>query len=245
MSEIVNHALKWDGVGAKQYELGVSKGVLYKYNSTSKKWLGVAWNGLISVTESPDGAEEQELWADNIKYGGIRSAEKLSGSIEAYMYPEEFESCDGMAAPVKGVTLGQQKRDPFCLCYRSEIGNDQDAEAGYRLHIVYNATCSPSEKAYETINDSPDAMTFSWDFDTTPVNVTGFKPTSHICIDSTDFTGSDASTLEALEEVLYGSTAGQAELPLPDDLLALLGYEPEEDDDEDEDEDEDEEHVGP
>lgn len=223
----VKYALEWDAQGQKQYELGVSKGVLYKYDKTKQKWIGVAWNGLISVTESPDGAEENELWADNIKYGGIRSAEKFSGSIEAYMYPEEFESCDGLARPVKGVTIGQQKREVFCLCYRTEIGNDQDPEAGYRLHMVYNATCSPSEKSYETINDSPDAITFSWDFDTTPIPVSGYKPTSHLSVDSTDFVTEDEKALLAeLEETLYGSVDGNtttpAELPLPEAIIDMM-----------------------
>ena len=215
--------LIWDATGMKQYELGVSKGVLFKYDSTAKKWKGVAWSGLISVTESPEGADETELWADNIKYGSLRSAEKFGGSIEAYTYPEEFEGCDGMARPVKGMTLGQQKREVFCLCYRTEIGNDQDAEAGYRLHIVYNATCSPSEKQYETINDSPDAITFSWDFETTPINVTGYKPTSHISFDSTDFTTeAEKAKLTSLEEKLYGSESADSELLLPDDLIKFM-----------------------
>lgn len=231
-------ALEWDGQGQKQYELGVSKGVLYKYNSTDKKWYGVPWNGLISVSESPDGAEENELWADNIKYGGIRSAEKFSGSIEAYTYPEEFEGCDGLARPVKGMTIGQQKREVFCLSYRTEIGNDQDPEAGYRLHLVYNATCSPSEKSYETINDSPDAITFSWDFDTTPLPVTGYKPTSHISFDSTDFvTEDEKAMLTLLEETLYGTnvddTITKAELPLPDALINMMTPDGKDDDDDD------------
>ncbi len=212
--------LVWDDIGQKQYELGVSKGVLYKYDSTTQKWKGVAWNGLISVTESPDGAEETELWADNIKYGSLRSAEKFSGSIEAYTYPDEFEGCDGMASPVKGVTIGQQKRETFCLCYRTEIGNDQNSEAGYRLHLVYNCTCSPSEKSYETINDSPDAITFSWDFDTVPINVGGsYKPTAHITIDSTDV---DSAKLTALEDMLYGGENAEAELPLPTKLIEKM-----------------------
>ena len=223
----VKYALEWDGQGQKQYELGVSKGVLYKYDKTKQKWIGVAWNGLISVTESPDGAEENELYADNIKYGGIRSAEKFSGSIEAYTYPEEFEGCDGLARPVKGLTIGQQKRETFCLCYRTEIGNDQDPEAGYRIHMVYNATCSPSEKSYETVNDSPDAITFSWDFDTTPIPVEGYKPTSHLSVDSTDYvTADEKALLASLEEVLYGTIDGntvtEAYLPLPDDVIDMM-----------------------
>ena len=226
------YALEWDAQGQKQYEMGVSKGVLYKYDKTSQKWLGVAWNGLISVTENPEGADESELWADNIKYGSLRSAEKFGGSIEAYMYPEEFESCDGLGRPAKGMTISQQKRETFCLCYRTEIGNDQDPEAGYRLHLVYNATCSPSQKQYQTVNDSPDAITFSWDFTTNPINVSGYKPTSHICFDSTDFvTEDEKEALEALEEILYGkaavtgenpSAAVPAELPMPDALIDMM-----------------------
>ena len=232
MSKIV-----WDAQGTKQYELGVDHGVLYTYNKTTSKWEGVAWNGLTSVTESPDGAEETELWADNIKYGSMRSAEKFSGSIEAYTYPDEFEPCDGIVKIGVGMGISQQKRAPFCLCYRTNIGNDLDSEAGYRLHLVYNATCTPSEKAYETINDSPDAITFSWDFDTTPINVTGYKPTSHITFDSTDFkTEGDRAKLTELEDILYGTDAVEAdaehnisaheatiaELPMPDDLVDLM-----------------------
>lgn len=221
-------ALEWDTIGSKQYEMGVSKGVLYKYNAESQKWIGVAWNGLISVSESPDGAEETELWADNIKYGSLRSAEKFSGSIEAYTYPEEFEGCDGMARPVKGMTIGQQKRESFCLSYRTEIGNDQNSEAGYRLHLVYGATCSPSEKQFETINDSPDAITFSWDFDTVPVNVgtingVTYKPTSHVTFDSTDFVSeAEKAKLTALEKMLYGSSEADAELIMPKDLITMM-----------------------
>ena len=215
--------LVWDATGQKQYELGVSKGVLYKLDTTSNKWKGVAWNGLISVTESPDGAEETELWADNIKYGSMRSAEKFGGSIEAYMYPDEFEGCDGLASPVKGMTIGQQKRETFCLSYRTEIGNDLNSEAGYRLHLVYGATCSPSEKSYETINDNPDAITFSWDFTTNPVNVEGFKPTSHVTFDSTDFTTTEEQDmLTALEDIIYGDSNADAELPSIDYIIDMM-----------------------
>ena len=225
--------LVWDQEGQKQYELGVSKGVIYKYNSTSKKWIGEAWNGLTSVSESPDGGDENELWADNIKYGSLRGTEKFGGSIEAYTYPDSFEGCDGMGVPRAGMTLGQQKREKFCLSYRTEIGNDLDPEAGYRLHLVYMASCSPSERSYETVNDSPDAITFSWDFDTVPVNVTkveGYKPTSHIVFDSTKFTTSaDKELLKALEDKLYGTDAGDGvsasdpEMPMPDEVLVLMG----------------------
>lgn len=223
--------LVWDAQGQKQYEMGVDHGVLYRYDAETQKWKGVAWNGLISVSESPDGAEETELWADNIKYGGLRSAEKFSGTIEAYMYPPEFEGCDGMASPVKGVTIGQQKREAFCLCYRTMIGNDMDSEAGYRLHLVYNATCTPSEKSYETVNDSPDAITFSWDFDTTPINVDGHKPTSHLSVNSTDFTTTaEKEKLTALENILYGVNADTDNnveasdpwLPMPDYIIKTV-----------------------
>lgn len=231
--------LVWDEQGKKLYENGVSKGVLYKLDKTTNKWKGVAWNGLTSVAENPEGADENELYADNIKYGSLRSAEKFGGTIEAYTYPEEFEGCDGMARPVKGVTIGQQKREIFCLAYRSEVGSDLDPEAGYKLHLVYNATCSPSDRTYETVNDSPDAITFSWDFETTPIPVTGYKATSRIVIDSMDFaTAEEKALLTKLENVLYGTDAGDgvegtdAELPLPDDLFKLLNGE---DDDDEED----------
>lgn len=215
--------LKWDQDGTRQYEAGVDHCVLYKWDETKKKWLGYAWSGIISITESPEGADETEFWADNIKYGGIRSAEKFNGSIEAYTWPDEFEECDGMAELAPGVKISQQKRVPFCLSYRTNIGNDMDPEAGYRLHLVYKATCSPSEKTHETINDNPDADTYSWDFDTTPVTVTGKKPTAHIEIDSTDFTTDAAKAkLAALEDALYGTDSEQAYLPLPDDIATMM-----------------------
>lgn len=226
--------LVWDQQGEKQYELGVDHVVLYKKDPTTKKWMGTAWNGCTSISDSPEGADETELWADNIKYGSLRSAEKHSGSIEAYTYPEEWEECDGMARPVVGLTIGQQKRVPFCLCYRTKIGNDEDSEAGYKLHIIYNATASPSEKSYETVNDSPDAITFSWDYETTPVAVTGYKPTSCIVIDSTDFMTDDQKNhLKDLEDQLYGTddveeeggTTKQgtaAELPMPDKVISII-----------------------
>jgi len=224
--------LVWDDVGKKQYESGVSKGVLFKYDSITQKWKGVAWNGLITVDEKPDGADEKELWADNIKYGSLRAAEKFGGSIEAYTYPEEFEGCDGLAR-VNGATIGQQKREKFCLVYTTDVSNDVNEEAGYKIHIVYNATCKPSDKSYKTRDDNPDAITFSWDFDTTPVPVTGYKPTSLIVVDSTDFVGeTEKAKLKALEDKLYGTddvtveettTPGtEPELPLPDKVLALL-----------------------
>lgn len=227
----------WDGVGQKQYESGVSKVVLFKYDTTTAKWKGVPWNGMISIDEKPDGADEKELWADNIKYGSLRAAEKFGGSMEAYTYPEEFEGCDGLTSPVAGVTIGQQKREKFCLAYVTDVGNDLTDDAGYKLHLVYNATCKPSDKSYKTRDDNPDAITFSWDFDTTPLPVTGFKPTSLIVIDSQDFSTTAAKALlTALENKLYGTDAVEAhdnveavagtdsELPLPDEVLSMLGY---------------------
>lgn len=216
--------LTWDGSGQKRYESGVSKGVLYPQSATGAYPKGVAWNGLTGVTESPDGAEPTDLWADNIKYASMRSAETFGGTIEAYTYPPEFAACDGSYAAFKGVTLGQQSRTPFGLCYRTEVGDDADPNRGYLLHIVYNATASPSEKDYETINDSPDAITFSWEFDTTPVAVDGdayksLKPISTIVIDSTKV---GAAVMTAVENKLYGDKDSEASLPLPGDLLALI-----------------------
>lgn len=212
--------LYWDTTGDKRYESGVSKGVLYPQNSSGNYPKGYAWNGLTGVTESPDGAEPTDLWADNIKYASLRSAETFGGTIEAYTYPDEFAECDGSAMPAVGVKLGQQKRKAFGLCYRTEIGDDADPNRGYLLHLVYNATCSPSEKAYETINDSPDAITFSWEFDTTPVAVTGdYKPVSTITIDSTKV---GAVALAAVEDKLYGTADSDPVLPSPDEILAII-----------------------
>lgn len=213
--------LTWDTTGTKKYENGVSKGVLYK--KSGDKWVGVAWNGLTSVNESPEGAELTDLYADNIKYAALRSAEKFGGTIEAYTYPDEFASCDGSAELITGATIGQQSRDAFGLCYRTEQGNDESAEYGYKLHLVYNCTCSPSEKAYESINDSPDAITFSWEFDSTPVEVTNHKNTSIIVVDSTKFTTEkQKAALAALEDALYGTASEDAYLPQPNEVKTLL-----------------------
>lgn len=216
--------LSWDGQGEKKYESGVSKGVLYKKNGENPaKWVGVAWNGLTSITESPDGAEKTDLYADNIKYASMRSAETFGGTIEAYTYPVEFESCDGSASLGNGITIGQQARDAFGLCYRTEQGDDTDPNAGYKLHLVYNCTCSPSEKAYETINDSPDAITFSWEFDSTPVSVTGHKATSLVVIDSLAFnTDPLKAKLKQIEDMLYGTENADPYLPSPDDIAAIM-----------------------
>lgn len=213
--------LTWDGSGTKKYENGISNGVLYKKNNdTPAKWVGVAWNGLTSVTESPEGADKTDLWADNIKYASMRAAETFGGTIEAYTYPAEFESCNGEASLTTGIVIGQQAREPFGLCYRTEQGNDTDgANYGYKLHLVYNCTCSPSERAYETINDSPDAITFSWEFDSTPESVTNHKPTSCIVIDSTKVT---EANMTKLKNALYGTSSTDPYLPMPDDILTIL-----------------------
>ena len=219
-------ALHWDGTGEKKYEYSVSKGVLYlKNNETPAKWIGYAWNGLTAVTESPEGADKTDLWADNIKYASMRAAETFGGTIEAYTYPPEFERCNGEATLATGAVIGQQAREVFGFCYRTEQGNDEAAlgtvAAGYKLHLVYNCTCSPSERAYETINDSPDAITFSWEFDSTPVNVNvgGAKPTSVITVDSRTAT---STGLTALENALYGTDQTDPYLPDPETVATLL-----------------------
>ena len=213
-------ALVWDQTGERLYETGVRKGVCYPQASNGTYPSGEAWNGLISVTESPTGGEPTALWADDIKYLNMLSTEELEGSIEAYTYPDGFKACNGEAELVTGVTVGQQARTPFGLCYRTVLGNDTQLEAhGYKLHIIYGATVQPSEKAYETINDSPDAITFSWDFSTTPVNVTGAKPTASLEIDSTKV---DSEKLGVLEGVLYGTANSTARLPLPDEIKTII-----------------------
>lgn len=217
--------LVWDAIGEHLYETGVRNGVLYPYMTGStaettgyKK--GVAWNGLTSITESPSGADENALWADDIKYLALRAAEEFGGTIEAYTYPDEWAECDGSASIATGVVIGQQPRKAFGLCYRTTLGNDTELnEHGYKLHLVYGATASPSERAYQTINDSPEAITFSWQFTTTPVNVASHKPTSILTIDSTKV---EATKLKALEDALYGTADKDAYLPLPDEVLTLL-----------------------
>lgn len=210
--------ITWDATGERLFETGVDQGVLYVLDSTTGAYgNGVAWNGLTGVTESPDGAEPTDLWADNIKYATLRSAETFGLTIEAYTYPDEFGECDGSASPATGVHIGQQSRKPFGFSYRTKVGSDTDTEANnYKIHVVYNCTASPSERSYETINDSPDAITFSWEVTTTPVKVTGYKPTSEITIDVWKL---DSSKKTALENALYGGGG----LPDPDDLLALVG----------------------
>lgn len=212
--------LVWDKTGERLYETGVKQGVLYVQDSTGAYPKGVAWNGLTTVTESPSGAEATALYADDIKYLNLMSTEELGGTIEAYTYPDEWAECDGSAAIATGVYIGQQPRKTFGMCYRTTLGNDVENNAyGYKLHLVYGALAAPSEKAYATINDSPEAITFSWEFSTTPVNVEGFKPTANIVIDSTKV---EPEKLAALEAVLYGDTEGEARLPLPDEVVQIL-----------------------
>ena len=212
--------LTWDDAGKRFYETGVNKGVLYPQGTDGKYPKGVAWNGLTAVTESPSGAEATPLYADNIKYLNLMSAEDFGATVEAYTYPDEFAACNGEASLVEGVSIGQQKRTPFGMTYQTKIGNDLDADAGYKIHIIYGAQAAPSEKAYATVNDSPEAITFSWELTTTPVEVTGFKPTATVVIDSTKVA---AEKLAALEAVLYGSEDEEARLPLPNEILTLIG----------------------
>ena len=220
--------LEWDAIGSRYYETGVSHGVLYVQDATGAYENGVAWNGLTSVSESPDGAEATDLWADNIKYATLRSTETFGGTIEAYTYPEEFAECDGSWSPVDGVYIGQQTRRPFGFCYRTEVGSDvvtdPSGDTYYKLHIVYNATASPSEKSYETINDSPDAITLSWEFTTTPVPVAGKKPTSLITIDKSKLDSDGLTALATLEGKLYGTANSEPMLPLPDEVMTTMGY---------------------
>lgn len=212
--------LVWDETGKRLYETGVSQGVLYPQSSGTYP-NGVAWNGLTAVTESPSGAEATPLYADNIKYLNLFSAEEFGATIEAYTYPDEFMACDGSAQIAKGAYIGQQNRKQFGMCYKTLLGNDVDAnDHGYKLHIIYGAMASPSEKAYATVNDSPEAITFSWEVTTTPVNVTGYEPTASIVIDSTKC---DPTKLADLEEILYGSAEEEPRLPLPDEIVTVLG----------------------
>ena len=212
--------LDWDLVGEKIYETGVKKGVLYVRNSLGAYPLGVAWNGLTAVTESPSGAESSPIYADDVKYGNIKSAEEFGATIEAYTYPDEFAACDGSAALASGVTIGQQRRSIFGLAYQTAIGNDvDDLDHGYKLHLIYGAEAAPSEKPYQSINDSPEAITFSWEISTTAVSVAGKKPTASLTVDSTKV---DPTKLAALEAILFGTAGADPYLPLPDDVTALF-----------------------
>lgn len=214
--------LVWDETGKRFFETGVDRGVLYPLDATGKYNKGVAWNGLSAVTESPSGAEPTAIYADNIKYLNLMSAEEFGATIEAYYYPDEWAECDGSAAIATGVYAGQQPRKTFGLCYRTKLGNDVDGnEHGYKLHLIYGALASPTEKSYNSVNDSPDVQPMSWELSTTPVSVDGFKPTACIVIDSTKANETDLATLEG---ILYGSGEPDAapRLPLPDEVIEIM-----------------------
>lgn len=213
-------ALLWDQTAERTYETGVDRGVLYIPSVLGVYDTGVAWNGLVSVTESPSGAEATAQYADNIKYLNLISAEEFSATLEAFTYPEEFNEFDGFVTPEPGVVVGQQPRKSFGLSYRTRLGNDVEGDSyGYKLHLVYGCTAAPSEKAYTTINDSPEAITFSWEISTTPTGVTGYSPTSLIVVDSSVVL---PATLTELEDALWGAVAGTAHLPTPDEVLAMF-----------------------
>lgn len=218
--------LQWDQIGERVYETGVKMGVLYPQKGGMYP-KGVAWNGLTAITESPSGAEPEPIYADDTKYLNLLSNEEFGATVEAYTYPEEFGACDGSAEIGTGVSIGQQRRNPFGLCYRTTIGNDTDgSDYGYKIHIIYGAMASPSEKGYATINDTPEAITFSWELATTPVDVPGFKPTASLTVDSTKV---EKEKLKILEEILYGKAAAEsaeaidARLPLPSEIIELVG----------------------
>ena len=212
--------LIWDATGERFYETGVKNGVLYVADAQGTYPKGVAWNGLTAVTESPSGAEPTPLYADDIKYLNLMSAEEFGATVEAYTYPDEFAQCNGEASLVEGVVIGQQPRKTFGMVYRTVLGNDVNNENyGYKLHLIYGAVAAPPENAYATINDSPEAITFSWELTTTPVSVNGFKPTASLTIDSTKV---EPTKLTALEDILFGSETVEARLPLPDEIATLM-----------------------
>lgn len=226
MPEAIEFNLKWDETGERLYETGVDRVVLYKQDSSGAYPKGVAWNGVTAINENPSGADASDLWADNIKYLSLRAAEQFGATIEAYTYPDEWGECDGSADIATGVKIGQQVRKTFGLSYRTLIGNDVDSnDHGYKIHIIYGGTAAPSSKNFQTVNDSPEAITFSWEVSTIPVNVAGFKPTATVEIDSTKV---DAAKLTSLEQVLYGtagsggSTGTDGRLPLPNEIVTLL-----------------------
>ncbi len=224
--------LHWDQTGERLYETGVDHCVLYPYNTTTSAYDdGVAWNGITSISESPSGAESNAQYADNIKYLDLLSAEEFSATLECFTYPDEWELCDGTVAPISGVNIHQQARKTFGLSYRTKIGNDVTGDLGYKLHLIYGCKATPSEKSYNTVNDSPEPITFSYEISTTPVTVTNYKATSIITIDSTKFTGTtEAGYLTNLEKILYGADATTdpvaaavaPRLPLPDEVIAIL-----------------------
>lgn len=219
--------LLWDQDGQRRYETGVNKGVLFPYSNNAYQ-KGVAWNGLTAVSENPSGAESTPLWADNIKYLNLISTEEFGATIEAYTYPNEFAACDGSAFLVPGVSIKQQKRSKFGFSYQTRIGNDVDgSDYGYMIHIVYGAQAAPSSKSYATINDSPEAITLSWELTTTPIEFPGMKPTAHVTIDSTQFvTADDKLKLKALEDMLYGTENSDPMLPTPDQLMSIFSNSP-------------------
>ena len=211
--------ITWDKSGERYYETGVKRGVLYVMDKGAYG-NGVAWNGLTAVTESPSGAEASPMYADDIKYLNLYSAEEFAATVEAYTYPDEFAECDGSAEIAPGVTIGQQKRKTFGMCYTTVLGNDTDGnDYGYKIHIIYGANAAPSEKAYATINDSPEAITFSWELSTTPVEVAGHKPTASLTIDSTKTT---PEKMKAIEDILYGTESQEPRRPLPSEIAEVL-----------------------
>ena len=212
--------LIWDEVGQRFFETGVKNGVLYVQEDDGSYKNGVVWNGLTAVTESPSGAEETPLYADDVKYLTLRSAEEFGATVEAYTYPEEFEQCDGSASIANGVTIGQQARRAFGLCYRTSVGNDiQGQNFSYKLHLIYGCTVAPSEKSYSTINDNPEAITFSWELSTVPVPVDGFSPTASLVIDASKV---DEGKMQQLEDALFGNESSEATLLLPNQIMELL-----------------------
>ena len=216
-------ALVWDKTGERVYETGVDRGVFFPFDKkTGSYGAGIAWNGLTAVNESPSGAEATALYADNIKYLSLLSAEEFSATVEAYTYPTEFEACDGTAELAPGITIGQQDRGTFGFSYRTKVGTDTDPDKGYNIHLVYGCLAAPSEKAFNTVSDSPEAVTFSWEFSTTPVNIAGHKPTAHIKINSTKIA---AEKLKLIEDMIYGAAtpAASSKLPTPAELMALVG----------------------
>lgn len=215
--------LVWDAAGERFYETGIEKGVLYPIDVNGAYPAGYAWNGLISFNLAPSGAEATALWADNIKYLTLMSAEEMGGTLEAYTYPDEFAECDGSIEPVLGVKVSQQTRKRFALCWKTKVGNDTEGEDhGYLIHLLYGCLASPSEKSFQTINDSPEAITFSWEITTTPPAITTYKPTSYLCIDSRT---ADATKLAAFEDIIYGVSLPVpivARMPLPDEVITLM-----------------------
>ena len=212
--------LIWDEVGQRFFETGVKNGVLYVQDNNGSYKNGVVWNGLTAVTESPSGAEETPLYADDVKYLTLRSAEEFGATVEAYTYPEEFEQCDGSASIAEGVTIGQQARRAFGLCYRTSVGNDiQGQNFSYKLHLIYGCTVAPSEKSYSTINDNPEAITFSWELSTVPVPVDGFSPTASLVIDASKV---DEGKMQQLEDALFGNESNEAKLLLPNEIMEML-----------------------